>query len=76
MDAEFNLNDSLKLWGFGDVASAAKALAGAGLGDEQAMRAALEKGDFTNESLAKVLELAPSIAQQFPQLAQAVGWRA
>lgn len=75
MDAKFNLNESLKVWGIGDAASAARQLAGAGLGDEASIRAALESGDLGGEALAKVRELAPIVAQQFPQLAAAVGYR-
>ncbi|MBR5887653.1 MAG: hypothetical protein IKZ07_05530 [Akkermansia sp.] len=74
MDAKFNLNDNLRLWGIGDVANAAKMLAGAGLGNEQTLADALQRGDLGGEVLAKARELAPMIAQQYPQLAQAIGY--
>lgn len=74
MDAKFNLNDSLRLWGIGDVTNAAKMLAGAGLGNEQTLADALQRGDLGGEALAKVRELAPMIARQNPQLAMALGY--
>lgn len=76
MDAKFDINESFRSWGVGDAASAAKQLAMAGLGDERAMADALARGDFGGEALAKVRELAPIVARQFPQLAAAVGYRA
>lgn len=74
MEAKFNLVDSLKLWGIGDVATAARQLSEAGLGDASAMEDALMRGDFCSEALARVRELAPKVAAQFPHLAQAVGY--
>ena len=76
MDTKCSFTDSLRFWGIGDTATAAKQLAGAGLGDEQAIKAALDAGRFNDEALAQVRALAPNIAQQFPALAQAVGFRA
>jgi hypothetical protein len=74
MEAKPTFNDSLRFWGLGDAANAASMLAGAGLGDETAIRAALERGDLRNEALAKIVALAPEVAAKFPHLAQAVGW--
>lgn len=75
MDDKSSFNDSLRLWGLGDTASAAKSLAAAGLGDERAISDALARGDFRAEALAQVREIAPKVAAQFPQLAAAVGWK-
>lgn len=74
MEAKPTFTDRLQFWGLGDIAAAAQMLAKAGLGDEAAIRSALERDDYRHEALAKVLSLAPEIAGQFPQLAQAVGW--
>lgn len=74
MDAKTTFNDSLRLWGIGDVANAAKMLAGLGLGDETTLADALKRGDFGGEALAKVRALAPRVAQENPQLARALGY--
>ena len=74
MEANSSFLDSLRFWGLGDAAKAANMLAGAGLGDEAAIRRALEAGDLRNEALARIIALAPEVAAQHPHLAQAVGW--
>ena len=74
MEAKTTFTDRLRFWGLGDAANAASMLAGAGLGDETAIRAALERGDLRNEALAKIVAFAPEVAAQYPHLAQAVGW--